>query len=615
MARTVEVTLQLDSEGAVQKIQGGERAFERLGEASDDASESVERSEQAQREAGQAAEQQASANRQAARAAEANEEAQRDAAQAAQRYAASTDRVAGASGRASQVIFSTGDAIQDVQFGMAGAANNIAFVAENFAEMQQQAGGTSAALSGVFAALKGPAGLILGLQALLALGPQLVDFFQSWIGGAEDAAEAQEKLKEETRSTVQNFLDQLRDNPEAAAAGLNVLEEAASRLQQRLGDLFAEGADPDQINQMSERLNAVRTVIQSLRRDTQSEDTFMALTDLGIPADVAEQLQQVATAAGEAEEETTDLTSASQLLFQEMRSMMDQPLAETIGGQMPDLSQELNLPALATDLQDITQLMDAGMLNSIGAINAALGSLNRILEDTTSQQKRERILRLIETLKGMRGEMSSLSQEGIRFGEIIGQGVAGAIASMAEAAGSGDDIMQAVGQTLGQLFQRLGKAMIAYGIGLEAVKTLNPAVAIAGGAALVAAGAALSSALSDTQDAIGGGGGGAGAARDFESGGEAGFGVPGRRQGGPVAAGQLYETHGLGQREFFVPRSDGAIVTAGAMRAATRRQSQRHTVDVRQQTDVSLDVSEPQLFDLSVALDEVRSFRQDFQRS
>ena len=37
----------------------------------------------------------------------------------------------------------------------------------------------------------------------------------------------------------------------------------------------------------------------------------------------------------------------------------------------------------------------------------------------------------------------------------------------------------------------------------------------------------------------------------------------GRYHGGPVSAGILYETHGLGQREFFVPASDGNIVTGG----------------------------------------------------
>jgi len=66
--------------------------------------------------------------------------------------------------------------------------------------------------------------------------------------------------------------------------------------------------------------------------------------------------------------------------------------------------------------------------------------------------------------------------------------------------------------------------------------------------------------------------------------------------GGPVRAGGLYETHGLGRREFFVPATDGAIVTRG--QARSRR------MDVRQQTDVNLDVTEPDLFDLRAALNE-----------
>ncbi|WVM03579.1 hypothetical protein, partial [Salinibacter phage 8_5] len=135
-------------------------------------------------------------------------------------------RMAGASSNASQVIFSTGDAIQDAQFGLRGAANNIAFVAESFAELQRQSGGTRTAFQGLFAALKGPAGLILGLQALLALGPQIVDFFDSFIGGAEDAEEASERLN-----------DALDDVFDFQDADLEEIDAAIEKTEQRLNEL------------------------------------------------------------------------------------------------------------------------------------------------------------------------------------------------------------------------------------------------------------------------------------------------------------------------------------------------------------------------------------------
>ena len=44
-------------------------------------------------------------------------------------------------------------------------------------------------------------------------------------------------------------------------------------------------------------------------------------------------------------------------------------------------------------------------------------------------------------------------------------------------------------------------------------------------------------------------------------------GAPTRQSGGPVQAGRLYETHGLGQREFFIPSTSGVIKTQPQMNA------------------------------------------------
>jgi len=49
----------------------------------------------------------------------------------------------------------------------------------------------------------------------------------------------------------------------------------------------------------------------------------------------------------------------------------------------------------------------------------------------------------------------------------------------------------------------------------------------------------------------------------------------GRRFGGSVQGGRLYETHGLGQREFFIPQVSGDVVTAGQMQGGSQR------IDVR----------------------------------
>ncbi|WVM01015.1 hypothetical protein [Salinibacter phage 5_13] len=226
MPNTVEVQMQLDDSGVVQRIEAQGQAYEQVAQSANEASEATERQSEAAQDGASAAERGAQAQREQANAAEANEQAQREAAQSARQYAAASDRMAGASSNASQVIFSTGDAIQDAQFGLRGAANNIAFVAESFAELQRQSGGTRTAFQGLFAALKGPAGLILGLQALLALGPQIVDFFDSFIGGAEDAEEASERLN-----------DALDDVFDFQDADLEEIDAAIEKTEQRLNEL------------------------------------------------------------------------------------------------------------------------------------------------------------------------------------------------------------------------------------------------------------------------------------------------------------------------------------------------------------------------------------------
>ncbi|WVM00926.1 hypothetical protein [Salinibacter phage 5_12] len=226
MPNTVEVQMQLDDSGVVQRIEAQGQAYEQVAQSANEASEATERQSEAAQDGASAAERGAQAQREQANAAEANEQAQREAAQSARQYAAASDRMAGASSNASQVIFSTGDAIQDAQFGLRGAANNIAFVAESFAELQRQSGGTRTAFQGLFAALKGPAGLILGLQALLALGPQIVDFFDSFIGGAEDAEKASERLN-----------DALDDVFDFQDADLEEIDAAIEKTEQRLNEL------------------------------------------------------------------------------------------------------------------------------------------------------------------------------------------------------------------------------------------------------------------------------------------------------------------------------------------------------------------------------------------
>jgi hypothetical protein len=212
----------------------------------------------------------------------------------------------------------------------------------------------------------------------------------------------------------------------------------------------------------------------------------------------------------------------------------------------------------------------------------------------------------IESLNAQRMLAQALTQQFTKLGEAIGQG---------------ENVMKAFGDTalgvLASVGQAMGKQLIAQGSALVA-SALIPGQQgnAAAGAALIAAGSSLVAASSALQGATGGGSGSGPQASEsdrMEGGGEAGF-VPGRRSGGPVEGGRLYETHGLGTREFFVPRADGAIATGPQLRRATEDGSSRQTVRVETENRIEGEISGPDLFELETRLREVESFKENYAR-
>lgn len=105
------------------------------------------------------------------------------------------------------------------------------------------------------------------------------------------------------------------------------------------------------------------------------------------------------------------------------------------------------------------------------------------------------------------------------LGSIVTNGTVNALAGIGDAIGgalaSGGNVIDAVGKSIlgsmGSMLQELGKATIAYGVGLIAVKTAikNPYLAVAAGVAMVALGSAMSKSVSKSSStALGGSGGG-----------------------------------------------------------------------------------------------------------
>jgi hypothetical protein len=134
-----------------------------------------------------------------------------------------------------------------------------------------------------------------------------------------------------------------------------------------------------------------------------------------------------------------------------------------------------------------------------GMITTSMGNIN-VAVDTS-------LIDLLEKMYKFNDQLSS----------IVTNGTVNALSGIGEAIGeamsTGSNIIDAVGKSIlgsmGAMLKDLGKATIAYGVGLIAIKAAikNPYLAIAAGVAMVALGSVMSNAVSkSSSSALGGGG-------------------------------------------------------------------------------------------------------------
>jgi hypothetical protein len=601
-----------------------------------------------------------------------------------------------------------------LQFGIRGAGNNIAFMAENFVQARSQAGSFSAVLSGVFSALKGPAGIIVGIQALLALGPSIVSFFRD---SEQEAKEFEKALKDaasgllefeneiagiqiesleqaremvstlEDREERLNRLSRLRekitsqdaqvltdldlahefiqDNTEAQLS-LNEVARITTKLQTQTKETIDEKA-----NAITKARKRAESMVTSREAALQVEKAYKNATE-----DTSEEiqtqgvnLQKVHEIQNEVIETQEDVDFSESLnIFQNVdqefiRESLEQGI-DTLYNVETALSRvkELRKNASGERLKQLNRLKDAlesrkSELNSVGvegqkafnsikevqdAINndeietpkkagKAISFLEDKLKNTKfeSEDSREKIKRLLEILRELNGTAKKSGQElpksfGGAFEELNGARIAtealtGAFQELGSAIGNQEPILKSFGAAamnlLASIASQIGDILIAKGAALIASSIFGDVSAIGRGSALIGIGTALKATASAAKGVFGGGESSGGSPREdsnrrreFEGGGEGT--IEGRRRGGAVGAGELYETHGLGNREFFVPNMDGAIMTQGQMRSTS--QNRRREIRVTTENRLEGNINGPDMFELSTRLKNVRDFKEEF---
>jgi len=177
---------------------------------------------------------------------------------AAERASTSTREVgSAASGTATNLGFELVQGAQDAKFGLAGLANQIPLIQEQFLRLRQQSGSTGGALASLAGTFTNPAtGLIAAVTLLLTFKDDLIGFFSDVGDEAESVSERVKGLKKATDRLVQGFQEDIPSfeitNLEDAQQLEEGLSESIESRQQLLEDLReAEGAAGAQQAQLS----------------------------------------------------------------------------------------------------------------------------------------------------------------------------------------------------------------------------------------------------------------------------------------------------------------------------------------------------------------------------
>ncbi len=222
----------------------------------------------------------------------------------------------------------------------------------------------------------------------------------------------------------------------------------------------------------------------------------------GDEEELATEAEAAAAALREQVDATLDMARATATAALDMAGGLDASGTMTAGVEV-DVPDEVALPTLP-ELDDLR-------LGTIGAVETAIGGFQDALDQVSTARARGQIQAAMGHLKEMRVQMMLSQGKAIDLGGALEQGLASAIANVAAAIGSGENVAMALMETLTTLAMRVGKMLIAFGTASLNLRTLitNPVTAILAGAALLALAAAARTAIrSEIEQTTGAGGGG-----------------------------------------------------------------------------------------------------------
>lgn len=144
---------------------------------------------------------------------------------------------------ANNLAFEMTQAAQDMQFGLAGVANQIPLMSEQFTQLQAKAGSTMGAVKSLASTFLGPTGLLAAGTLLIQMGPQIADFFTSTAQSAREATDAYQSAAEEIFALEEVDLPGI-DGVRELRRRQDLFEEAVASIEQQRREITAAQFGP-----------------------------------------------------------------------------------------------------------------------------------------------------------------------------------------------------------------------------------------------------------------------------------------------------------------------------------------------------------------------------------
>ena len=459
---------------------------------------------------------------------------------------------------------------QDAPFGIMGIGNNLTATAESFSNLSSSAGGATNALKAVGSSLLGGGGVLLaislvttGLTYMSQSGLTVGDVFDKLTGKFDENAQSMSKMNEEavksSSEQITSFkalLSTARDVNVSMRDRLTAVGELQKQYPAYFGNLSQEqilngnvtGAVKELTNALIAKAKA--SAYSSKIADLAVEEFKLREKESKLLDEIKKQQNEVALAkitsgkAGSFAQGSTNIAyGAANTALANMQSELKdignelQTNWNTARGLTAEIEKQykasikLSEPKTKDAPKTKTKSVKSkgydfgGGFIGGGIVNPNLGLITPDLGvDEAAIEANEKLRLALELQK------KTIEDFNKELGSIVTNGTVNALAGIGDAIGgalaSGGNVIDAVGKSIlgsmGSMLQELGKATIAYGVGLIAIKaaTKNPATAIAAGVAMVALGSMIGKAVAKSSSVVGGGGGGGGGGstgRDYTS--------------------------------------------------------------------------------------------------